>query len=70
MTATADRADYIAQARLVKATRLAAVLREVGCDADTLARLDADARARAERVAGVHPASEATWALVATLLAG
>lgn len=65
---TSNTARRIAHARLVKAARIAAVLAEIDCDADTARRLGSPARTQAENVAGVRPASEETWALVAEML--
>lgn len=65
-SATADR---IASARLKKAIRLAAVLREQGCDADDVPFLSEEGREQAKALAGVtRPCSEATWQAVADVL--
>ncbi len=51
-------------ARANKAARLVAVLTAHGASAAQAAALPAEGRATTEQLAGVRPASEATWALV------
>lgn len=58
-----------AEARAVKAGKIAAVLARFGCTPDTVLTLDLEARRCAERAAQVNPASAATWDLVHRLVA-
>lgn len=74
MTVTKPRSysnAYEHEARAVKAGKIAAVLRAQGVTAPALVfRLDAAGRRAAEGLALVPEASDQTWAVVATLVAG
>lgn len=66
MSAVDER--YIAQARMRKAIKIEAALREAGCtDAATLRALDDKGKREAEQLAGVRIASDLTWQVVLNL---
>lgn len=71
-----EKSQRIAEARIHKASAIAAILRERGCTAAMAARLDQRGRQAAQALArrrgapiGARPASEATWAVVVAFLA-
>ena len=61
---------YIAQARIRKAIKIEAALREAGChDSVTVRALDDAGKRNAEKAAGVRIASDLTWKVVGDLFA-
>lgn len=61
-------AERIADARIRKAQKIAAVLRSRGYQSGDVIDLDVAGRSTAARLAGVPMPSESTWALVVDLL--
>jgi len=59
---------YARDARVLKAVKIEATLRMIGCDATTAAALDDKGRRDAEKAAGVRKSSDETWAVVLTLM--
>lgn len=66
---SADRDAAITRARLVKARALAEVLARHGATGSDVAGLPATSRRTVEELAGVRESSDATWAMVADLVA-
>lgn len=70
MTTVSTEPSWVPAKRAAKADKIAAALREFGATADDVVRFGDDERREAEAAAAVRKGSNATWTLVADMLAG